>query len=154
MGTDGLDRRMIRKLKTELLLAENIRTLLYRRNLEAGALAVWCGHEDSWISKIIGGTRGVQIRDLGKIADFFGLTVAELFQHGIAEIGERRTGERRTGAERRGQTDRRQYVAGSIHPDVKPRFPPRRIYDDDGRVKRIRARPAEKNKDDTPRART
>src|SRR5688572_12520887 len=107
---------MIRKLKPELLLAENIRTLLYRRHLSASALAVWCGHGNSWISKIISGGRGAQLKDLGRIADFFGLTVAQLFQHGISEIAERRKCERRTGTERRAGIDRRQPMEGRLHP--------------------------------------
>lgn len=128
----------VRKLKPQLLLAENIRTLLYRRHLDAGALAVWCGHKGPWISKIINGGRGVQIRDLGKIADFLGLTVADLFRHGISELAERRQSERRAGADRRTGQDRRIPIEGRLHPDVQPRFPPRRVYDEEGRVKRPR----------------
>lgn len=129
-ATGGRD-HMIRKLKPELLLAENIRTLLFRRHLNAGALAVWCGHGDSWISKIINGTRAPQWTDVGKIADFFGLTVAELLQHGISELAERRTGDRRAGTDRRAAQDRRQPVGSRLQP-LQPTFPPRRVLDQDG----------------------
>jgi hypothetical protein len=121
-----------RTLKPQLLLAENIRTLLYRRRLDASALAAWCGHKPPWISKVLSGGRGVRLPDLGKIADFFGVTVADLFQHGISEIAERRKAERRTGVERRSSTDRRQPIEGRLHPDLQPRFPPRRDTNDDG----------------------
>jgi hypothetical protein len=153
-GLEGPIGRMIRKPKPQLLLAENIRTLLYRRHLEAGALAVWCGHKSPWISKIINGERGVQLQDLGRIADFFGLTVADLFQHGISEVGERRKSERRTGSERRTSRDRRQSIAGRIHPDVETRFPPKRIYDEDGRTTRKRRQPPPKNRSENQPART
>jgi hypothetical protein len=122
---------MIRKLKPELLLAENIRTLLYRRNLDAGALANWCGHGDSWISKIVNTKRGIKVAELGKIADFFGLQVDDLFRPGISEIAERRKGERRVGANRRAGEDRRRPIDGRLHPDLRPRFPPRRDFDED-----------------------
>lgn len=142
---------MIRKLKPQLLLAENIRTLLFRRNLDAGALAVWCGHKPPWISKIINGGRGVQVKDLGKIADFFGLTVAQLFQHGISELAERRVTERRAGADRRTGQDRRQPIEGRLHPDVQPRFPPRRVFDEAGKVQRLRLGSRSPEVDKAPR---
>jgi hypothetical protein len=112
---------MRRELRADLLLAENIRTLLAVRGIDAGALATWCGHSPPWISKILSGERGVQVRELGKVADFFGLTVAQLFQHGISPLTERRRGERRSGVERRTGQDRRQSFDGSrVHHSVEP----------------------------------
>lgn len=107
-----------REVRTKLLLSENIRALLAARGQDDKALAVWCGHKSSWISKIINEERGVQLDDLGKIADFFGLTVSELFQRGISAVGERRRSERRTKADRRTGQDRRQSRAGQLHPDT------------------------------------
>jgi transcriptional regulator with XRE-family HTH domain len=97
-----------RTLRADLLLAQNVRALLNGRGLDARALAVWCGHGGPWISKILNGERGIRLVDLGKMADFFGLTVAQLFQHGITDVTERRrharrTTERRSGIERRDQ---------------------------------------------------
>ena len=120
-----------RTLRAEFLLAENIRTLLYRRGIDHGALAAWCGHKPPWISKILKSSRGVQMKDLGKIADFFGLTVAQMFQHGISELAERRQAERRTCTERRSGRDRRQPPEGRLHPDVQGRFPPRGRHNHD-----------------------
>jgi hypothetical protein len=114
---------MKRTLRAEDLLAENIRTLLSRRGIDHGALAAWCGHKPPWISKILKSSRGVQMKDLGKIADFFGLTVAQMFQHGISELAERRQGEQRSWDDRRTGRDRRQSPEGRLHPDVQARFP-------------------------------
>jgi hypothetical protein len=113
-----------RPLRAERLLIENIRTLLQARGLEASSLAMWCGHRPAWISKVLSAERGVQIKDVGRIADFFGLTVSQLFQHGISPLAERRRGARRSLIERRSAADRRRdnIAADTIHPDVTIRF--------------------------------
>src|SRR5688500_18282410 len=118
-----------RDLRADLLLTQNIQTLLSVRGIEAHALATWCGHKPAWISKILNGDRGVPVKELGKIADFFGLTVAQLFQHGISPLSERRRAARRKGSERRTDYDRRQPVDYSrLHPTVQPSFPlPRHV---------------------------
>jgi transcriptional regulator with XRE-family HTH domain len=122
-----------RELRADLLLIENIKALLHARRVEDAALAIWCGHSAPWISKILRGERGVQIPDLGKIADFFGLTVSELFHHGISPLTERRHGARRTGAERRALDDRRQTdVHRRLHPDMSGTFPAKRPRHHDG----------------------
>lgn len=110
-------------LKPEQLLAENIRALLTARQMDQSALAVWCGHKTPWISKILAGDRGCRIKELGKIADFFGLTVAELFQPGLTSSTERRVRQRRV-AERRTRADRRSlgHRDRGLHPDVQPPF--------------------------------
>lgn len=115
-----------REWRADVLLTQNIRALLAARGEDDQALAMWCGHKAAWISKILSGERGVKLKDLGKIADFFGLTVAELFQHGISPLTERRSGrDRRTGADRRSGEDRRQARPGRLHPDIPP-FPAKR----------------------------
>lgn len=73
---------------------------------------MWVGKHETWISKILKEDRGIQLKDLDKIADFFGLTVHQLFSPGISPLTERRRGQRRSGRERRGTTDRRRQVAG------------------------------------------
>lgn len=100
-------RTTVRELRADVLLVRNIRSLLASRNIDASSLASWCGHRPAWISKVLSSERGVQLKDLGKIADFFGLTVAELFQYGVDPLLERRRGERRTGRDRRSGEDRR-----------------------------------------------
>lgn len=118
---------MRRELKADALLAENIRSLLSVRREDARSLAVWCGHTGAWISKVLSGERGVPVKELGRIADFFGLTVAELFQHGISPLTERRKAHRRGTHDRRSGQDRRvaHLQNGRLHPDVQTRFPPR-----------------------------
>lgn len=114
----------MRSLKADKLLVENIRTLLYRRGIDAKALARWCGHEPAWLSKILKGERGMQVADVGRVAEFFGLTVSELFSPGISPLTERRQHTRRTLADRRQVPDRRSgHREGALHPDVQPKFP-------------------------------
>lgn len=96
-----------RELRADILLTRNIRALLDRRGINDKDLAVWCGHDGPWLSKIMKNQRGIQLQDLGKIADFFGLTVSQLFQPGISALTERRRHNRRTGIERRSHQDRR-----------------------------------------------
>lgn len=147
---------MRRPLRADLLLAQNIRSLLHARRVEAGALAAWCGHQPPWISKILKGERGAQVKDLGKIADFFGLTVAQLFQHGISPLTERRHETRRSGGERRTGEDRRQPIESRLHPQMQPRFP-ERVPDgahDSPKRPRIRLDTAEDTKRSLREART
>lgn len=89
-------------LKAPYILAQNIRSLLTARHQTAKSLAVWCRHSEPWIGKFLGGKREVQLRDLDRIADFFGLATYQLFQPGISPLTERRKGR-----DRRGGHDRR-----------------------------------------------
>lgn len=115
---------MRRTLRADVLLAQNIQALLSARREDAKSLAIWCGHSGAWISKVISGERGVPVRELGKIADFFGLTVPELFQSGISPLTERRHNADRRSSERRTPFDRRRSVIGErgLHHEVRP-FP-------------------------------
>jgi hypothetical protein len=109
-----------RDFRADVLLSMNIRALLAARRMDAIALASWCGHKAPWISKILSLERGVQVKDLGRIADFFGLDVCDLFQRGITPLTERRRVQRRSGGERRSIIDRRQPKGniGKLHPDT------------------------------------
>jgi transcriptional regulator with XRE-family HTH domain len=128
-----------RTLKANYLLVQNIQSLLAARNEDQKALAMWAGHRPAWLSKILSGDRGIKLSDLDKIADFFGLTVAQLFQHGISTLTERRHAERRTGQDRRTGHDRRAPQGHRLSPNLdssffRPREYPRRTDDgsDDG----------------------
>lgn len=90
------------------LLKRNIDTMLKARNQTRHDLAFWCRKSDAWLSRILDeklkGTeaRGLPLKYLDRIADFFGITAYQLFQPGISAISERRSGrERRGGADRR-----------------------------------------------------
>lgn len=111
-----------RTLKAGYLLVQNINALLAARGVDAKALALWCGHKPAWLSKILSGERGINLSDLDKVADFFGLTVAQLFQHGISPLTERRRGERRSGHDRRTADRRSSHGDQQLHPRM-PAFP-------------------------------
>lgn len=95
-----------------------MRALLVARNENAASLATWCNHDKSWASKVLAGDREPQLKDLDRIADFFGIDTYMLFQPGIEPLLERRRGDRRKGI------DRRQRVpAGAVlpgQPDTRP----------------------------------
>ena len=83
------------------ILVQNIRALLDARRIQDQALAHYCGHRSPWLSKIFRNERGVTLRDLGKIAAFFSVSVSDLFRPQLAvELYERRQQDRR-GGERR-----------------------------------------------------
>lgn len=113
---------MQRDLKADRLLAENIRTLLRIRRIDDSALAMWCGHKPAWISKILSGERGMPVKELDRVADFFGLTVCQLFEPGISPLTERRITQRRGVHDRRSGFDRRtpDEMRPALHPDVPP----------------------------------
>lgn len=117
--------RQHRSLKANYLLIQNIRALLAARGTDDKALAMWCGHKPAWLSKIMSSDRGMKLDDLDKVADFFGLTVAQLFQHGISPLTERRRSERRRAIDRRGGQDRRGAGDARLHPELVSPFPRR-----------------------------
>lgn len=85
------------------LLKRNIDDLLRLRGYTHKDLAQWCRRSESWISKIYRHTnRGIPLKYLDRIADFFGLATYQLFQPGISPLTERRSGhDRRSGRDRR-----------------------------------------------------
>jgi transcriptional regulator with XRE-family HTH domain len=100
-------------MKAELLLKQNVKTLLKARRLSQHDLAMWCHRSDAWLSKILGDEetstaaedRGLPLKYLDRIADFFGVAAYQLFQPGITPLSERRkAGERRKFRDRRVRT--------------------------------------------------
>jgi transcriptional regulator with XRE-family HTH domain len=95
------------RVKATGLLRHNIRTLLRSRGQTPHDLAFYCRKTDAWISKILSDkesdqTRGLPLKYLDKIADFFGVAPYQLFQPGISPLAERRMRqERRCGRDRR-----------------------------------------------------
>lgn len=85
------------------LLKRNIDALLNAREQDRNDLARYCRRTRSWLDKALGSkTRGIPAKYLDRIADFFGLATYQLFQPGIAGIGDRRSKlDRRTGRDRR-----------------------------------------------------
>lgn len=93
-------------MRLELLLVQNIRVLLQGRGLSQRDLAKWVGHHETWLSKILKADRGLKLKEVDRVADFFGMEAYQLLSPGISV--ERRRGQRRSGRERREATDRRQ----------------------------------------------
>jgi hypothetical protein len=97
-------------LKALYLLKQNLRTLLWKRKEDQVTLAKHVGHTKAWINKFLSpnppppGEKepAISLRDLDRIADFFGLAPYQLFQPGISALTERRTSaDRRSGQDRR-----------------------------------------------------
>ena len=82
---------------------QNIAALLAARKERASGLAFALRKHRSWMTRFLNGQRNeLQIRDIDRIADFFGIATYQLFQPGISAVTERRrSGERRTGRDRR-----------------------------------------------------
>lgn len=90
-------------MKAHVLLRNNIATLLAARKETQTALSDYCDNHKTWCSQFLSGKRDeIQLEDIDKIADFFGIANYQLMQPGISRLTERRLGiERREGQERR-----------------------------------------------------
>lgn len=95
-------------MKALALLKHNIDHILKERHLHRRDLAQYVRQSfdkkkiDPWISHIFTNADAeIQMKYLDRIADFFGVTVYQLFQPGVSGIAERRKGDRRSGRERR-----------------------------------------------------
>lgn len=97
-------------LRAGYLLTHNIKALIRARGVTAADLAFFCRHKPAWASKVLANQRGISLDDIDCIADFFGVTVDQLFRPGIAAVLERRQQDRRVGPRDRRQSERRQGV--------------------------------------------
>lgn len=88
-------------MRAQSLLKQNVEALLRARHQQDKDLAMWVGHSGGWISKVFKGERNIRVTDLDRIADFFGLSVYQLFAPGIGPLTERRVVQRRKLKERR-----------------------------------------------------
>lgn len=88
-------------------LTANINELLAFTHRRQSALAAHLKVSQPHISNLLGGKRQWQIEDLDRIADFFCVTVADLFYDGHGQFDRRRGGERRSGLDRRRQRPER-----------------------------------------------
>lgn len=96
-------------MRADLLLVQNIKALLAARRQDQLELAMWVGHSGPWLTKVLAEDRGVRLKDLDRIADFFGIATYQLLAPGLGALTERRRGERRSGRERRAGLDRRRH---------------------------------------------
>jgi len=105
-------------LRALYLIRTNISGLLYQRKQSQADLASWLNKDKSWINKFLNGTRQIQLKDLDRIADFFGLATYQLFQPGVVPGSERRHGrDRRDGHDRRVSHTHRHMVSGASEID-------------------------------------
>lgn len=95
-------------MKALALLKHNIDAILKERRQTRRDLAQYVRQSfdnkkiDPWISHIFTDADAeFQMKYLDRIADFFGVTVYQLFQPGVSHLTERRKRERRSGTERR-----------------------------------------------------
>lgn len=95
-------------MRADRILRQNIDAILAARGQTRAQLAAACGLSRSWSSKVWKdapdpqGKRGIPLKYLDAFADFFGISVYQLFQPGIAHLTERRSGtDRRSVADRR-----------------------------------------------------
>src|SRR5688500_7789418 len=98
-------------MKAIALLKRNIDAMLHARGQTRHDLAVWCRRSDAWISKIFTepkagrgdrADRGIPLKYLDRMAEFFGVATYQLFQPGISHLTERRVlKDRRKGSDRR-----------------------------------------------------
>jgi DNA-binding Xre family transcriptional regulator len=90
-------------VKANYLLKHNIDAMLKARNQHRKELAQWCRRSEAWMSKIFTDpNRGVPLKYLDRISDFFGVATYQLLQPGIGALTERRSKAlRRSGRDRR-----------------------------------------------------
>lgn len=107
-------------LRAAVIMRNNVRALLVARKDSQAALAHWLRHSRSWINKFLNGDRQIQLKDLDRVADFFGLATYQLFQPGIGSLTERRVQERRKRPDRRIGHARREldYLRQQVSPIV------------------------------------
>ena len=79
-------------MKALPLLKQNIEALLRARHQDQKDLAQWCRRTEAWLSAALSKEeRGIPVKYLDRIADFFGLATYQLFQPGITPLTERRS---------------------------------------------------------------
>jgi transcriptional regulator with XRE-family HTH domain len=100
-GTVSIYVLPLQQLRALVLLRQNIEAMLFARKESQAALATALGHSRAWINKFLNGERQLQLKDLDRIADFFGVPTYQLFQPGMSRLNERRVVERRSGRDRR-----------------------------------------------------
>lgn len=91
-------------MRAQIILRMRIQALLGNEHGRKKSLAQWCGHAPAWLTNVLNGNRLVGVDDLDKIADFFDITVPQLFEPSGEKL---RFPDRRTNADRRQPTRNR-----------------------------------------------
>lgn len=82
--------------------------LLHHSGRTRKDFAIYLGKQPSWATEFFQGRHGIPLKQLDRVARFFGVSVPQLFEIDGYRFRERRLGERRGGKERRRTKDRRQ----------------------------------------------
>ena len=95
-------------ISCEEILRRRVRDLLHMSGRTRKDLALYLGKQPSWATDYFHGRHGITCRDLDRLARFFGISVANLFEIDGVRFRERRREERRKRwADRRSGIDRR-----------------------------------------------
>lgn len=107
-------------MTANLLMKQNVSTLLRQRKLSQKDLAMYCHRKESWISKILTvPSREFPMKYWDKIADFLGVSTYQLLQPGMSNLTERRAGvDRRSVKDRRIAPGQRAMLAATVEVDA------------------------------------
>lgn len=90
------------------ILRRRVDALLHHSGQTRKELAVYMGKEPSWTTDFLLGHNGIRLKDLDRLARFFGISVPALFELDGYRFRDRRRAQRRIRlADRRGGEDRR-----------------------------------------------
>jgi plasmid maintenance system antidote protein VapI len=89
------------------LLRRRVQALLDHSGRTRKELAIYLGNQPTWSTEFFHGRHGVTLKDLDRLARFFGVSVPALFELDGYRFRDRRRGPRRTGRDRRVGGDRR-----------------------------------------------
>ena len=89
------------------ILRRRVEALLAHTERTRKDLAIYLGKQPSWTTEFLQGRHGVTLKDLDRLARFFGLSVPQLFELDGYRFRDRRRGERRSSRDRRNGGERR-----------------------------------------------
>lgn len=89
------------------ILRRRVSALLQFSGRTRKDFAIYVGKSPSWATEFFQGRHGVTLRDLDRVARFFGVSVPQLFEIDGHRFRERRVAQRRSGQQRRSGLDRR-----------------------------------------------
>jgi transcriptional regulator with XRE-family HTH domain len=93
------------------ILRRRVAALLEHTGHTRKDLAIYIGKQPSWTTEFLQGHHGVALKDLDRLARFFGLSVPQLFELDGYRFRDRRRGQRRCMTkDRRSGNDRRKSV--------------------------------------------
>jgi transcriptional regulator with XRE-family HTH domain len=91
----------------EEILRRRVQALLFACGKSRKELALYLGKQPSWATDFFHGRHGVTLKDLDRLARFFGVSVPNLFEVDGLRFRERRRQERRQHWQDRRHTDDR-----------------------------------------------